>query len=656
MRSAVVTAAALLAALLLLAAQPGGGRDSDVIILGVDGMDPVLLQQFIDEGVMPNLAALAERGDFSPLGTTMPPLSPVAWSSFITGMQPGGHGIYDFLHRDPATAMPIFAMAETLPPTWQLQIGSWVLPLAGGGYELKRRGRAFWQLLAEAGVDTTLFRMPANFPPVECECRSFAGMGTPDLLGTPGTFSFYTTDPPEDQSGVTGGNIYEVRSENGKVRAQLHGPPNPYLAATDGASLPELTVDFEVTVDSERGAARLDVADAVVVLEQGEWSDWITVDFSPIPLTPITANARFYLKEAGPGFQLYVSPLQVNPESPVLPLSHPADWSSELYEQLGPFYTQELPEETKAFSSGLLDGREFWAQAQIVLSERLRALDYFLDSYDRGLLFFYFSSVDQGSHMLWHYQDAAHPGFHSDDFLKDGIRRLYRQIDEAVGKVMRKLEPSTTLIVMSDHGFSPFYRQVNLNSWLLEKGYVTLADPARQGRAPLFANVDWSRTQAYSVGLNGLYVNLRGRESRGIVSPAAYPDVLDRLERDLLAMRDPATGEPVVTLVTRTRRDFKGDALEDAPDIIVGYNRGYRTSWKSPLGEFPREVLLDNLDPWSGDHSIDARLVPGVLLSNREIIGDSPHLTDLTVAVLEEFGVAATPEMIGKDCLGDKKF
>ena len=655
MRSFRILAVLLATAGLWLVAQDSSAGNKKVIILGIDGMDPELLSRFIEAGELPNLAQVVSEGDFSPLQTTMPPLSPVAWSSFITGMDPAGHGIFDFLHRDPATTMPIFAMAEALPPTWQLKIGSFVLPLAGGGYVLKRRGIAFWQLLDEVNVSTTIFRMPANFPPVASAGRSFAGMGTPDILGTPGTFSFYTTDPPRDQSAVTGGNIYPVTLEQGKVRAQLHGPPNPYRAAAERQTPPELTVDFVVTVDSERQAARFDVGDERFVLKQGEWSDWVSVDFSPIPLMPISATGRFYLQQAAPTLQIYVSPLQVDPANPVLPLSNPPEWSAELFEELGHFYTQELPEDTKAFSSGLFGGREFWNQAQLVLAERLKALDYFLDSYKDGLLFFYFSSIDQGSHMLWHYMDDAHPAHVDDDFLKDGIQRLYRQLDEAVGRVVSRLDSDTTLIIMSDHGFSPFYRQVNLNSWLAEKGYVTLRDPHRQGELPLFANVDWSRTTAYSVGLNGLYLNLRGREERGIVSPSSYSETLDRLEHDLLEMRDPENGQQVVTLVLRTRRDFRGDAMAEAPDIIVGYNRGYRTSWKSPLGEFPPEIFLDNLDPWSGDHSMDYRHVPGVLLSNREITLEEPHLYDLTVAVLDEFGLGPAPSMIGKDCLGNFK-
>jgi predicted AlkP superfamily phosphohydrolase/phosphomutase len=268
------------------------------------------------------------------------------------------------------------------------------------------------------------------------------------------------------------------------------------------------------------------------------------------------------------------------------------------------------------------------------------------------LLVFYVSSVDQNSHMLWRYMDSEHPSHVDDEMLHDGIKIVYEELDEALGRVMGAIDDETTLVVMSDHGFSPFWWGVNLNTWLLEKGYVQLKDPSLQGRYEWFVNVDWSRTKAYAVGLNGLYLNLRGREKQGIVDPADYQALLDQLERDLLEMTDPRNGRNAVSLVVQSRRDFRGQHSGDGPDIIVGYNWGYRSSWESPLGRFPREVFVDNDKAWSGDHAIDYRLVPGVLISNRPITLDQPALYDLTVAILDEYGIAKPEEMIGRDCLG----
>jgi predicted AlkP superfamily phosphohydrolase/phosphomutase len=338
-----------------------------------------------------------------------------------------------------------------------------------------------------------------------------------------------------------------------------------------------------------------------------------------------------------------------------MPISNPESWSRDLQKELGYFYTQELPEDTKAFKGHIFTVDEFWEQSRFVYREQRRALDHALRNFSSGLLFFYFSSVDQGSHMLWRYADREHPAFEDNSVMKDAIRKLYEEIDEALGKVMESIDAETTLIVMSDHGFAPFYWEVNLNSWLVEKGYVRLMDPSDR-TSPLYQNVDWTGTKAYALGLNGLYLNLRGREANGIVAPGSErQELLDRLEADLLGMRDPRNGLAPVTLVIQTKRDFKGSSSDGGPDIIVGYNRGYRTSWASPLGEFPRGVFVDNREPWSGDHCIDYRLVPGVLIANRKISLPAPGLQDLTVAVLDEYGVPKSSEMIGTDCLTTAK-
>jgi predicted AlkP superfamily phosphohydrolase/phosphomutase len=650
----------MIAAATVYAWLPAGKHPAKkVVILGIDGLDPRLLQQFMDSGSLPNFRKLKTAGDFKPLTTTMPPLSPVAWSTFITGMDPGGHQIFDFLRRDPATVTPDFSMARSLPASWTLDLGSWEIPLIGGSVEQLRRGRAFWEILDDHGVPSTIYRMPVNFPPSE-NGHSLSGMGTPDILGTPGTFTFYTDNPPENADGISGGRVVQVDVKDGKVEAALEGPENSFrripASGPNGDAEythPQLSIGFSVHVDPESEAAKFAVQGHEFVLNKGEWSHWVRVDFEALPyLVNISATCRFYLQEVRPDFRLYVTPLQINPEEPAMPISNPESWSRELQEELGYFYTQQIPEDTKAFTSGIFTVEEFWEQSQFVYREQRKSLDHALRNFSGGLLFFYFSSVDQGSHMLWRYSDREHPAFEDHSAMRSAIRRLYEEIDEALGKVMASIDGKTTLIVMSDHGFAPFYWEVNLNSWLVEKGYVRLKDPLAR-TSPLYQNVDWSGTKAYALGLNGLYLNLRGREANGIVSPGQeQQELLDRLEKDLLAMRDPRNGLAPVTLVTQTKRDFKGSGSDSGPDIIVGYNRGYRTSWASPLGEFPRGVFLDNREPWSGDHCVDYRLVPGVLLTNREITLPAPGLQDLTVAVLDEYGVPKSNEMIGRDCLG----
>ncbi len=639
-----------------------------VVILAVDGLDPKLLEEFMAAGHLPNFKELASQGDFKPLQTTMPPLSPVAWSTFITGMDPGGHAIFDFIHRDPATMIPYLSLAKAGDPARTVSFGSWVIPLGGGSLEQLRQGPAFWQILEEHGVPTTVFRMPANFPPVTSKGKALSGMGTPDILGTPGIFSFYTSESIDNTEDLAGGRLFEIEVINDTISATLVGPENSFRrfpkdsssqagGSTSSAELeyvnPDLEIDFTIYLDPDESVAKLVVQDEEFILKEGEWSDWIQVDFEAVPyLVGISAIGRFYLQQVRPHFRLYVSPLQIDPMQPAMPISNPEGWSHELAEELGYFYTQNLPEDTAALDEGIFDGREFWQQSQFVFDELRRGLDYSLRNFTEGLLFYYFSSIDQGSHILWRYMDEQHPNFTHDEKLALGIQTLYQQIDEALGEVLQAVDESTTVIVMSDHGFAPFNRGVNLNSWLLEKGYVKLKDPTERG-SPFFLNVDWSGTRAYAFGLNGLYVNLRGRERNGIVAPGTeYQQLLDELEADLLAMSDPESDQNPVTLVVQTQRDFRGRNLDLAPDIIVGYNWGYRSSWENPLGEFTWEIFADNDRPWSGDHGMDYRLVPGVLVSNRKITLQNPALYDLTVAVLDEYGIPKLSEMIGQDCLG----
>jgi predicted AlkP superfamily phosphohydrolase/phosphomutase len=644
-----------------------------VMILGIDGMDPKLLQKFVDEGRLPNFKALMEEGDFRPLETTTPPQSPVAWSTFITGSDPGVHGIFDFFHVNREDMSPHYSMdilGTEEPGT--VDIGSWSFPTSGGDVGLARKGKSFWEILGDEGMRSTIFSMPVNFPPVEAPGKSLSGMGTPDMLGSAGTFSFYTDDrqnwPPTFGSAL----LYLVEENNHKIEAKLYGPPNSFRRFPTEESLeliqkgrdveveyepPQATQDFVVYLDREAGAAKFEVGDHEFILKEKEWSDWVPVEFEMIPfLITVQSAARFYLKELSPNFELYVSPLQISPEAPAMPISYPDSWSGHLCDELGLFYTQNMPEEYQALQYGLFTGREYWEQLLYAYEERSRALDYLLDNPDEDLLFVYFGTVDMGSHMLWHYMDENHPAHVKDDYLKDGIPMLYEKLDTRLGRVRDAIDKDTTLIVMSDHGFGPFYWQVNLNSWLLQEGYITLKDPNKQPLGLNFPNVDWSQTRAYSVGLNGLYLNVKGREHNGAVEAGAeYNALMDELEAALLSMKDPRNGQTVVSQVVRPSRDFHGPEKDQGPDILVGFNAGYRMSWESPLGEFSDEIFADNKIAWSGDHCVDNRLVPGILVTNQRITSDSPSLADLTVSVLDEYGIAPSKEMIGKDILEPKK-
>jgi predicted AlkP superfamily phosphohydrolase/phosphomutase len=621
--------------------------DQRLIILGIDGMDPQLLHRFMREGKMPNFAKLEAEGDFRQLTTSIPPQSPVAWSNLITGMNAGGHGIFDFIHRDPKTLGLYFSASRVEGPKHAIHLGSWAIPLGGGSAEQLRKGVAFWQLLDQHGIPNTIFRIPSNFPPVSAKGKTLSGMGTPDLRGTYGTFSFYTDDPAAVAGAVEGGQIIPVQVENSRVIANLIGPDNSFRKRSPAAVEP-----FSVAVDPLESVAKVTVQGREFVLREGEWSDWIHVEFQLIPfLANVKGMCRFYFKQAHPRFQLYVSPINIDPADPALPISTPSSYSRFLTDEAGEFHTQGIAEDTKALSDGVLDDDEYLRQAQTVLAEHRRIFDAEFPKFHQGVFFFYFSSLDLNSHMFWRLIDPKHPEYDATLAAQNGsaIEDFYEQMDQVLGEVLPRLNDHTTLLVLSDHGFAPYYRSFNLNTWLLDNGYVKLKNDANRNSSEPLANVDWTQTRAYGLGLNGLYLNWRGRESNGIVEPGTAADsLIAEIRAKLLAVQDPKSKQPVITRVDLASEAYAGPYAREGPDLIVGYNRGYRAGWQTILGAFPPEELEDNTNPWSGDHCMDYTLVPGVLLSNRKMAAEAPALTDIAPTILAEFGIAKTKGMIGQ--------
>jgi predicted AlkP superfamily phosphohydrolase/phosphomutase len=621
--------------------------DRRLIILGIDGMDPQLLHRFMREGKMPNFAKLEAQGDFRQLTTSIPPQSPVAWSNLITGMNAGGHGIFDFIHRDPKTLGLYFSASRVEGPKHAIHLGSWAIPLGGGSAEQLRKGVAFWQLLDQNGIPNTIFRIPSNFPPVAAKGKTLSGMGTPDLRGTYGTFSFYTDDPAAVAGGVEGGQIIPVLVENSRVTANLIGPDNSFRKGSPAATEP-----FFVAVDPLESVAKITVQGREFVLREGEWSDWIRVEFQLIPfLANVKGMCRFYFKQAHPRFQLYVSPINIDPADPALPISTPSSYSRFLTDEAGEFHTQGIAEDTKALSDGVLDDNEYLRQARTVLAEHRRIFDAEFPKFNRGVFFFYFSSLDLNSHMFWRLMDPKHPEYDATLAAQNGsaIEDFYEQMDQVLGEVLPRLDDRTTLLVLSDHGFAPYYRSFNLNTWLLDNGYINLKNDTSRNSSEPFANVNWTQTRAYGVGLNGLYINLRGRESNGIVEAGTAADsLMAEIRAKLLAVQDLKAKQPVITRVDLAGEAYQGSYAREGPDLIVGYNRGYRAGWQTILGAFPTDEIEDNTNPWSGDHCMDYTLVPGVLLSNRKIAAEAPALTDIAPTILAEFGIPKAKGMIGQ--------
>jgi len=680
-------------------AAPAPGALSEVtyprlVVLGIDGMDPDILADVIARypGQMTNFERLAQEGGIHSLGTSTPPQSPVAWSNFITGRNPGGHGIYDFIHRNPVNRH-LLPSTSTEGHTDEFELwGDWQFPIDDVG-ESNRSGKAFWTILAEQGVPADIWRMPANFPVEEAKGLSFSGMMTPAIDSAYGECTYFTTDPPPEA--VDNKRIVGVTEFDGRINTRLTGPDNSFKQGRPATSVPLVFM-----IDREANAVAIDCAGQVLVLEPGEWSQFVSIsyDMLPLGLMGIGGEVRFYLRSLEPEFELYASPVNIDPSNPAAPVSEPSEASADLadpYTGIGPYYTQGMPEDVNALKSEVLTPPEFMDQAKLVHDEGERmmeyALDHYLDEQDGGLLFFYYSSVDLCCHMMWRHTDAEHPHHDAAFAAQDSsgwsarpgstwsqtVDDLYLQMDPVLGRLRERVGPDTPLIVMSDHGFAPYSRRFSLNTWLLENGYLVLQpgverELAETDSAHKVVNiafpgvVDWSKTRAYGVGFNALYLNLEGREQDnpdtedqdegGIVRAGAEAEaLLLEIKTKLEALRDDEEhgNVPVVLRADLASSVFEGERLDEAPDIIVGYNYGYGNSDEASQGQITHSVLLDNNmgGTFNGSHLMSPDVVQGILMTNGKVLPGDHQLEDLTVQVLSYYGIEPGSGMDGHPVL-----
>jgi len=477
-------------------------------------------------------------------------------------------------------------------------------------------------------------------------------MGTPDLQGTYGVFSFYTDDRSFALAGDTGGGeVFRVNRVNHQVQGRLLGPRNTFRA-----DAPLSAADFTVFIDPVNPVAKIALQDHQLLLKRGEWSPWLRVRFDLVPyLQSVDGIVRFYLKDTHPHLKLYATPVNIDPSNPALPISTPTHYAHDLCDEIGLFYTQGMAHDTKALSSGVLDDGEFLEQAAFVFDEHSRIFDRELGRFRQGFLFLYTDRVDQLAHMFWRTMDSAHPLHDPRSPYAGVIERTYRDMDALVGKALRRVDDRTTLLVMSDHGFAPFRRGVNVNTWLLQNGYLTLKD-GKTTSGEWFADVDWSRTRAYCLGLTGIFINRRGREGQGIVEEGAELRLLKRqLVTRLTGLVDDETGQLAVREIQDAAAMFSGPYLDNGPDLLLGFNGGYRMSWDCASGKVTPSVFEDNTRRWSGDHCVDPKLVPGIFFCNRPINGHTPDIRDVAPTVLRLFGVAVPAYMEGKPLLDDPR-
>ncbi|MCM2257714.1 MAG: alkaline phosphatase family protein [Vicinamibacteria bacterium] len=657
-----------------------------VFVIGFDGMDPTLSKKFMDEGKMPNLKRLAEEGIFRTLDTTQPSESPTAWSSFATGVNPGKHNIYDFLVRDFETYMPDLAMVKREPP--QFLWGTF--PIKRPKLTSTRGGTSFWVHAGRAGIKSVVLTVPVTFPPEEVEHGELmGGLPLPDIRGTVGTFYYWATDLSsfEEGSAEFGGYLKRLLFENGVSQTFLRGPENPILkqeeaalrtkqaqaplSDKDRARLDALATGKDVNIplsvrwQEGSGQAEIDVQGTKVVLKTGQWSEWVPVTFTFNFLMKVRGMTQFYAVEAGDELRLYASPVNFDPRhTPPVPISQPEAFAKQISDRIGVYRTLGWAESAdKGLQEGRLDEAAFLYDSDKAMDDREKLIFDSLDRVDWDLFVAAIETTDRVSHMMWRLIDPKHPMYDEKLAAKygDAIEKVYRRADDLVGRLRAKVPKDALFIVMSDHGFHTFRRGVNLNTWLVQNGYMmfegqTGVDKGLEdlfGRGQFWEGVDWSKTRAYAVGLGQIYFNLRGRESKGIVSPGAeYKALQEEIRNKLVTLQDPDDGARVFADIYRRDDIYHGEYIQYAPDLQVGFNDGYRVGWQDTMGGVRKAVIENNNRRWSGDHCATATEISGgVLFSNRRLPTDKPHIMDLSATVLKALGVPLPADLDGKPLL-----
>lgn len=621
-----------------------------LIIVGFDGQDPRLTNRLLEAGQLPNFARLAADGCYHALATTVPAISPVAWSSFATGTNPGRHNIFDFIDRDPRTYLPLLSSTALRAASRVLRVGRWRLPLERGTIRLLRKSKPFWTTLGEHDIWSTILRVPITFPPEPFYGAQLSAMAAPDLLGTQGTFMLYSTRVELGQS--TDGAIRRPLRFTGAVaETTIAGPANTFVEGAPAIEIP-LRIERPPHADGAEATAHVTIGGARRHLRVGQLSDHITLRFRATPGPAIHGTCRMLVTEMSQHFSLYLTPINIDPEKPAMPISHPSYYATYLANKIGQFATLGLAEDTWALNDGVIGEGAFLQQAYGIQAERERMFFAALDKLRTGSLVCVFDATDRIQHMFWRYLDAGHPAAPDEPSPHhDAIDELYRHNDEFLGRLRARLTEGDVLMVISDHGFASFRRGVNLNRWLQAEGYLTLKTGA-DGRGEWMRDVDWTQTRAYALGLAGLYLNLSGRERGGIVAPGQpAADLKNEIAGKLTGLIDPDAGGVAITKVFDTARVYRGPYVANAPDLVIGYNAGYRASWQGATGVVAGPVFVDNDRPWSGDHCVDPDLVPGVFFCNRPISRADPALIDIAPTALHLFGIERPAHMEGQSLL-----
>jgi predicted AlkP superfamily phosphohydrolase/phosphomutase len=570
------------------------------IILGFDAFDPARFERLSEAGKLPNLTRYASSGGYARLTVANPPQTEVSWTSIATGLDPGGHGIFDFVHRDPVTYTPYVSL---LPARRKLFGTQFVPPF---------KARTIFEEAAHQGFPATALWWPASFPArPEALARTIPGLGTPDIQGRIGVGTFFSADgelAKEKQK-----TPVEVLTRQGKDRFSgvVRGPATKRKGSVR-ASTVELRLDL-----LDGNCARLSIGKQTIELTKGVWGPIVEVPFKLGRFMSIRGITRFILTRVQPNVALYALPLQIHPMHTPWRYATPRSFVKETWAECGPFLTLGWPQDTTALEEGCITDEQFLDLCESILDTRRQVLAHHLGQFHEGILASIFDSLDRVQHMFW--RDRP-----------DIVDPWYVKMDDLVGAVEQQLSAQgkgqTRLLVLSDHGFADLDYHVHLNHWLVDQGYLQ-ASPEIESAS--LKNIDWLTSQAYAVGLNSLYLNLVGREGQGCVQPEHRERLLDTLRRDLLSWQGP-NGRPVFQQVWLREEVYSGPFVDDGPDMVLGYSPGYRASAETGLGNWRQASLTRNHDHWGADHCMTPQAVPGVLFSNQNLSDyPSPSFHDI---------------------------
>jgi predicted AlkP superfamily phosphohydrolase/phosphomutase len=596
-----------------------------ILVLALDGVDPKLFARFSGEGLLPHLTRLQREGAWGKLLPVFPPVSPVVWTSFLTGLPPAEHGILDFVTKTPGEYRSATGLYRVTPESDGLF-----------RYQTRRSAPTIFHLLPP-GDDFCLW-LPATFPAESPPSRMLSGLGAPDVLATLGTSALYTTQPHRHPISEPG-YVHGLKPLPTGWQGELPGPA-------------DTTLSFSLHGTEEGIHLRLgDEPPCLIPL--GQWSPWLEPQFA-VTDHPARGLCRFKLLSRGEELALYRTPIWCHPIDPLYPLAQPPELSATLASELGPAPSAGFAGDQWGLRQGLIgratyleDAYALW-DAQADIARRMVGQG---GGWRLGII--HLMVADALQHIFWRDLDPLHPAHDRYESARwEGeIERGYRWLDRLVGELQALAGRDTLLVVLSDHGVMALNRRVDINRYLNQQGYLVLRGE----------EVEWASSRAFAFGHGGVWVNLVGRERGGCVAGADYESLRTELIAALRRWRDPEAGIPLLQAVWREEASRpRGAGGLTLPDVGFVLAPGYGLERKNLVGRAGTEgaLICANRGVWSGGHEGPYRPadIPGMLFLNGPGIPASIELqgariVDLVPTLMRYLGVQPPLNLGGRNLL-----